>query len=144
MKVVANTNKILKRNRLRLTNCRIAVLDGFISSEHALSHADLEKELKDKFDRVTIYRTLSSFVDRGILHKILDDSGGIKFALCSESCTAAFHTDNHIHFKCMKCGHTECLEDSQVPEFKVPKGYEISEIKFLLQGICNKCNINKG
>ena len=116
----ADTHEILRRNRLRLTNCRIKVLKEFMSSGHALSHADLEKELVTQFDRVTIYRTLSAFVDKGLLHKIPDDTGGVKFALCSESCTSDFHADNHIHFKCMKCGHTECLEDSIIPDFKVP------------------------
>lgn len=132
--------QILKKSRLRLTGCRKEVLSKMLSSRHAWSHADLERSLQDKYDRVTIYRTLSSFTDKGIIHKIPDDSGGVKYAICSENCEPEFHADNHVHFKCNVCGHTECLEDLSIPKVKIPTGYKVEEVALLARGICWKCN----
>ena len=59
--------KLLKNHHLRITDCRIDVLEKFYSTDHALSFKDLEDELKD-YDRVTLYRTLNSFIDQGLLY----------------------------------------------------------------------------
>ncbi|CAN0048224.1 unnamed protein product, partial [Chrysoparadoxa australica] len=49
--------EILRNHKLRVTECRLAVLDQFIVAGHALSQRDLE-ENQIQFDRVTLYRTL--------------------------------------------------------------------------------------
>ena len=77
-----DSSEILKQIDLRHTYTRENILNGFISKTIALSHADIESFLIDGFDRVTIYRTLKTFLDKGIIHKVLDDQGGIKYALC--------------------------------------------------------------
>jgi Fur family ferric uptake transcriptional regulator len=77
--------KLLKNHRLRITDCRIDVLEKFHNTDHALSFKDLEDELKD-YDRVTLYRTLNSFIDQGLLHRIPNDSGVAAYGLCKWSC----------------------------------------------------------
>ncbi len=41
-----------------------------MDSNGALAHADIEKKTGESFDRVTVYRTLQSFVEKGIVHLI--------------------------------------------------------------------------
>ena len=70
----SDLKKTLKGHNLRITDCRMDVLEVFLNSTHALSFSDLEADL-DLYDRVTLYRTLNSFIEKGLLHRIPDDSG---------------------------------------------------------------------
>jgi len=130
--------QLLRDHRLRRTSSRSAILGLFQRTTLALSHGDIEKNLAS-YDRVTVYRTLKAFVDRGVLHKVLDDEGELKYALCKDDCTIAHHSHEHVHFKCNRCGETSCMEESAIPLVKLPEGYEAVEMNFLVQGICNRC-----
>jgi Fur family ferric uptake transcriptional regulator len=133
-------NDLLKHHNLRNTPCRTEVLKVFTKNTHALSHADIEKKVGKNFDRVTIYRTLSSFLENGLVHKVLDNEGGIKYALCNhEHEEHGLHSENHIHFKCRKCLQTQCLDHFAIPNFTLPKNYKVEEINLLVEGICQKC-----
>lgn len=130
----------LKSHDLRITPIRLELLDYFAENKGALSHADLETHFTQKFDRVTIYRTLASFLDKGILHKVSDDTGVAKFALCHHEGTEHNHDDDHVHFKCRSCGTIECLHALEIPAFKLPKKYKMEHANLLIEGICPVCN----
>jgi Fur family transcriptional regulator, ferric uptake regulator len=134
------TSHILKDYNLRQTDCRNEILEVFLDKEFALSHADIEEKISEAFDRVTVYRTLKTFVEKGILHKVLDDSGSLKYALCNDHCNTDSHHHDHVHFKCINCGHTNCIEDIEIPAIKLPHGYTPLETNLLIQGICSKCS----
>lgn len=131
--------ELLKSHKLRTTSSRSAILKFFFKQDHALSYSDIEKEVALNFDRVTVYRTLKSFVDKGVIHKVLDDSGSLKYALCNTDCSTIEHHHDHVHFKCLKCNQTSCLNDVEVPPLNLPKGYKVRELNVLIQGICNTC-----
>lgn len=111
----------------------------FLLKNYALSHSDIEKEIDNSLDRVTVYRTLKTFLDKGLIHKVLDDEGSLKYALCKEACSKVEHHHDHVHFKCTKCGQTICL-NVDVPSVKLPKGYSASEVNLLIQGVCERCS----
>jgi Fur family transcriptional regulator, ferric uptake regulator len=131
--------QILKDFKLRSTPSRASILEAFLTHNFALSHSDVEKDVPASFDRVTVYRTLKTFLDKGLIHKVLDDEGGIKYALCSEACSTAHHHHEHVHFKCTQCGQTNCLQ-IEIPSVKLPKGYQAKEVNLLIQGVCEKCS----
>jgi Fur family transcriptional regulator, ferric uptake regulator len=135
---------ILQTLQIRHTECREAVLDIFETKNQAFSHADIEAGLTDKFDRVTVYRTLKTFVEKGVIHKVLDDVGGMKYAFCKDDChtPAHIHQHNHIHFKCNICGLTTCLDQVSIPTIVLPIGYKKQEMNLLVQGICSFCSNN--
>jgi Fur family transcriptional regulator, ferric uptake regulator len=133
--------KLLKEHDLRLTSPREEVLRLFLSRSFALSHSDIESEVSATIDRVTVYRTLKTFVDKGILHKVLDDTGAAKYALCSTHCSTHDHKHEHVHFKCLACGNTQCVEDVQVPSVSLPEGFSFKEANLLIQGVCRSCNL---
>lgn len=134
------SSHILKDFNLRETDCRNEILEAFIDKTFALSHADIESQISEAFDRVTVYRTLKTFVEKGIIHKVLDDSGSIKYALCNDHCSSNQHHHDHVHFKCISCGQTCCIEDIEVPKINLPKGYIPLETNLLIQGTCSKCS----
>lgn len=136
--MTVKTAEILKDNQLRVTSCRRDVLQTFLKRKIALSHADLEEALKENYDRVTIYRTLKTFLDSDLIHKVLDDSGATKYALCIHDVDA--HDHEHVHFKCLKCGQTNCIEEISLPVIQLPNGYIGKEMNLLVQGICKNCS----
>ena len=129
---------ILKKHKLRITDCRTDVLNLFIQKGSALSQGDLEHQL-GAYERVTLYRTLNSFLQAGILHKIPNATGVATYGLCHHTCSPNDHNHNHIHFKCNACGQIECLEDKAVPQISVPKGYQIEVVNMIVDGICPSC-----
>ncbi|MFC3880149.1 Fur family transcriptional regulator [Algoriphagus namhaensis] len=131
---------ILKDHKLRITDCRKEIIQEFLQKKIALSHGDLEETLKNQFDRVTIYRTLKTFVDKDVVHKVLDDQGVTKYALCSHDHEEREHSHEHVHFKCEKCQETTCIESITLPAITLPKGFEKREMNLLVQGICDKCH----
>lgn len=131
---------LLQDFNLRNTNQREEILKIFLDHKHALSHADIEKKVGESIDRVTVYRTLKTFLSKGVVHKVLDDSGMVKYALCKNTCTTKEHSHDHVHFKCVECGVTNCLENVVVPEIHMPAGYEKLESNFLMVGICDQCS----
>ena len=134
------SNRLLKTFRLRSTPTRQEILHLFLQKDYALSHSDIENEIADDIDRVTVYRTLKTFSDRGLIHKVLDDGGGLKYALCSGACSATEHRHEHVHFKCTVCGQTNCL-NVDIPIVKLPKGYKAKEVNLLIQGTCQNCSL---
>ena len=94
---------ILKKSNLSITGSRQKILELFLNSNGALEHADIEKKTGESFDRVTVYRTLQLFVEKGLIHLIPTTDNAIKYALCKEDCEAGHHHDNHVHLSHMKC-----------------------------------------
>lgn len=131
---------MLKRNSLSITDSRKKILHLFLEQTGALAHADIEKKAGEKFDRVTVYRTLQTFVDKGIIHTIPTADNSIRYALCKDECSEGHHHDHHIHFVCSNCNNTYCLDDVVTPEIKLPKGYSAEHVEVVVEGVCKNCN----
>jgi len=130
---------VLKRNNLSVTDSRKKILQLFLENTGALAHADIEKRAGEKFDRVTVYRTLQTFVDKGIVHTIPTADNSIRYALCKDECSEGHHHDHHIHFVCNNCSNTYCLDDVVTPEIKLPKGYSAAHVEVVVEGVCKQC-----
>ena len=135
-----NISHILKHAQLSVTENRTKILDLFTSAQSALSHADIENKLGEHLDRVTIYRTLQTFVEKGIIHTIPTADNSVLYALCKDDCSEGHHHDNHVHFICDKCSTTYCLENVTIPSIKLPEGFTETQINVLVSGICKNCN----
>ena len=131
--------QLLKRNQLSITDSRSKILELFFQQNGALAHADIEKKSGASFDRVTVYRTLQTFVEKGIIHTIPTADNSILYALCKDACTEGHHHDHHVHFVCSKCSNTICLEDITVPDVKLPNGYQATQVEVVVNGICKEC-----
>jgi Fur family ferric uptake transcriptional regulator len=132
-------HEILKKNQLSVTGSRKSILELFLYSDGALAHADIEKQTGEKFDRVTVYRTLHSFMEKGIVHTIPTADNSIRYALCKDDCTEGHHHDNHVHFICNECSRTVCLDSVTVPDVKLPRGFRPLDRQMIVTGICQDC-----
>ena len=131
--------QVLKKNQLSVTESRKQILELFYEKNNALEHNDIEKITGEKFDRVTIYRTLQTFVEKGIIHTIPTADNSVRYALCKDECTEGHHHDNHVHFICNICGTTYCLEAVSVPDIHLPKGFKPDQIEVVASGKCKNC-----
>src|SRR5919107_223608 len=130
---------ILRRNNLSITESRRKILSLFLSTPDALTHGDIERKAGEKFDRVTVYRTLQTFVEKGIVHTIPTSENSVLYALCKD-CDEEHHHDDHVHFVCRNCNTTICLDNIISPKVELPEGYHAENVQVVINGICRSCN----
>src|SRR3954468_1832478 len=114
---------LLKRHNLKRTEPRLRVLSMLSAKKVATSQPDLEGVIGD-VDRVTLYRILSAFEEKGIIHKVFDLNGTANYAMCSSNCEENHHQDEHLHFNCTVCKNVYCLDDLNLPAIQLPKGFK--------------------
>lgn len=141
MKKVNADIEILRKNGLHITESRKVILALFLKREGALTHGDIEKHTSSIFDRVTVYRTLQTFVEKGIVHLVPTTDNTVIYALCRHNCIEGHHYDNHVHFICSHCNKTTCLNDTDIPEVKLPKGFKPLHTAMVISGICKMCRV---
>lgn len=135
-----NPETILTSRQISPTAMRLRVLECLRQQHTAVSLADIERAMPHT-DRITVYRTLKTFEEYCLIHRIDDGTGATKYALCPEHCApAAGHHDLHLHFHCRQCGRTSCLPSGDLPVLKLPPGYTNETQQLIVKGICAGCN----
>ncbi|MHB1177868.1 MAG: Fur family transcriptional regulator [Daejeonella sp.] len=135
----AEVENILISKQISPTANRMLVLDYILDQRTAISLSDIERGLAHS-DRVTVYRTLKTFEDKGLVHSIEDGTGIPKYALCAEHCDAEGHQDLHLHFYCSICKETFCLPKTRIPKVSLPDKFRANEVDLIIKGLCDKCN----
>ena len=131
---------LLKEHSLKHTKQRVRVLEEIALDAVAISQPELEKKLGKEIDRVTLYRILNIYEDKGILHRIMDMNGTANYAICSSSCSEKHHHDEHVHFNCIQCSKIYCLEVA-LPNLNMPAGFKATTVNTTVYGICEKCSM---
>jgi Fur family ferric uptake transcriptional regulator len=128
---------ILISKQVTPTSMRLLVLDTLMQQQSTVSLAQLEKKLEHT-DRITLYRTLKTLEQKGIIHSINDGSAA-RYALCND-CSGPVHNDAHIHFYCTECRQTVCLTTVPAPPVDVPRAFRLHELSMIAKGICDRCS----
>lgn len=129
------SEKLLEDKQVKPTAMRLLVAQEFLKRTEAKSLHAIEEALPTA-DKVTIYRTVKTFMDNDIVHAVMLPDGQTKYALCNH----AGHLHHvHPHFTCKKCGQTQCLQKTQMHLEYFPKGFEISESLLSFSGYCPEC-----
>ena len=132
--------KLLSSVNLRRTSSRVAILGVLLSVRKPQTADQIAANLAPAGpNKVTIYRTLESFLAAGLVHKAFLQGRTWHFEL-SGNCT---ESQCHPHFTCTNCGDTHCLTEMSLPMAKSPyKGFVIGRQRVQLEGLCPKCNLN--
>ena len=130
----------LNQKGIRPTAMRLLVLEALLGQETAISLSDLEKVL-ERSDRVTLFRTLKSFQENGLVHSIDDGTGAPKYALCEDGCECDLERDLHVHFHCRVCNETFCLPKYKIPNIQLPDQFRSEEVNLVVKGVCGKCTL---
>ena len=130
--------ELLRTAGLRRTPTRLAVLARLELLARPCSHAELLAlpDLTD-LDDITLYRTLNTLVEAGLVHRIHGIDGVWRYSTQPRS--QAGCPGNHAHFLCNGCGSMQCLLDQPMPRVEVPVGTEVQGRHFLVYGRCAGC-----
>ena len=130
---------ILKENGLKITQNRLDVLAVFLDSDKAYLLSDLEIIFRSQHDRSSIFRSLQTYTEKGILEKFRNASG------------TAIYTLNHhkpdcngkSHFKCKDCETVVSLPYLPEEYLQVLGKNKIETMNLLIEGTCENCQNKK-
>ncbi|MGI9017004.1 MAG: Fur family transcriptional regulator [Euzebya sp.] len=138
MSVAATHQAMLNDAGLRTTSQRLTVLDALDRRDDAVTAQDLYLEFRGQGLTIglsTVYRTLTSLVDAGLLDTF-QRGGEQAFRACSPK--------HHHHLVCTGCNQVIELEAGMVEEWvgKVADSYEftVSSHRADIFGVCADCN----
>lgn len=140
-KFIAKMNKtteLLTKKGLSKTPCRSGIIDTLNQSSSALSESDIRSQLSYQYDRVTIYRTLKTFIEKGIIHEIAVEGNDTRYALSHEHSHTKSHY--HTHFKCTQCNSVICIGTEVINHPNLPEGFQVKDFELIIKGSCNKCS----
>ncbi|TAJ10117.1 transcriptional repressor [Marinilabiliaceae bacterium JC017] len=127
--------EILEKHQIPKTSFRELVIAILMENKEALSQKEIETKIPGSTDRVTLYRTLKLFDNKGLIHKIILDDQNVKYKLINEQIGVS-----HPHFHCRKCHRVICLPQVELPSCELPEGFSEAQCNLLVEGICNNCN----
>ena len=143
-------SQMLKNARLYCTEPRLAILQVLMQAARPLRQDQVAQQLtrdpKRGFSRlgiplralnkVTVYRTLESLIEVGLVHRAFTYRRAWYFEL-ADHCT---EHQCHPHFTCTNCGVTHCLTDILLPMAKISqKGFIVNRQQVRLEGLCPAC-----
>ena len=129
----------LQRVGIAATTQRLAVLKILQQATQPISINDLREKLdaETRINKVTVYRIMSLFKEKGIVRDISTAGGAVFF----EMATADYPV--HPHFSCKNCGMLSCLTPltfSQARRFlAIMDNVNAEHIEINLAGLCKEC-----
>ncbi len=146
---------ILRAATLRVTGMRLALLEKLSTARQPATAQQIFDDLctlakRDRAarpDRVTVYRTLNTLVEKGLAHKVDPGDRIFRFSLTDHArCEGEKHVHEHPHFVCDACGTVECLEGTEVVvkpasahTEAVPARRKVKPDGVVLHGTCETC-----
>ncbi len=128
---------LLRKRKLKATSSRLHLLSEMEAYQSAMPFSAIQEAMKST-DRVTLYRTLKSLKEQGIIHQAFQEKEESYFAICGKQCGKNHHHHDHIHFKCLSCKSVTCEQPSAAIEISIPDN-EIHKVSIHVEGICKLC-----
>ena len=122
---------------LRRTPRRVRLLALLLRASRPMSHPEIHEALgRNRADRVSVYRALDAFVERGLVHRAYVDDRTWLYET-ADRCT---EDQCHPHFSCRQCGRVRCLVGVTVPVVKaIGRGYLAERQQVHISGLCPEC-----
>jgi Fur family ferric uptake transcriptional regulator len=141
-KYIEELRSKLRDNDLRLTNQRRIILEALYDNRHDhLNVEEIYKYVNEKNPEIglaTVYRTLDTFVELGIAHKMEFGDKGARYELRDED---AVHY--HHHLFCVECGKIIEFNDDGLDslENRIMKEHDflIKDHSLRFYGLCSNC-----
>lgn len=132
-----NYKQVLNQKGLRSTTARIRVLEALSGNCKPIDIAALVKLVNQddhRCDQATVYRTVDTLVEAGIVQQVDFREGKYRYEL---------EGDHHHHLVCQECGRVEPVYDECVAltNTQIAKKYGFVVSKHYLEffGLCHQC-----
>ncbi len=128
---------LLHRYGLKSTPLREALLTIFSIEHTPLTAQELKKKLsKMDYDEASLFRSLRTFIENGIIHTIDLGEGFLRYEKTCE------HHDHHHHVICKICKKVELIPfciPKKIENFLKKSGYQQLTHRLDFEGICAHC-----
>lgn len=126
----------LKKAQLKLTGPRKAILELLVREHGPFSAEDVQKKISRRTcDQATVYRTLASLEEVGILRRCEFGDGTARYELTDGS-------GHHHHLICRSCKRVDVVDDCELEGLNsVAEKRGFAEVSHILEffGICPDC-----
>ncbi|MEX2371022.1 MAG: transcriptional repressor [Bacteroidales bacterium] len=123
---------------LSKTRNRVNILKILEKAARPLSGKEICTGLYEKCDKSTVHRTLNSLFQKKVVQRVIIDHE-VKYVLKRFHQNENGDKNDHIHFKCSRCGRLVCMTEIEVKDYRLPAGFVKEENQFLVIGKCDKC-----
>ena len=121
-------------SKLKNTPSRLAILSILKEKNIPLDALQISKLVKDKADLATVYRTLETFYNNGLINKLEFGEGKYRYEIKKK---------DHHHLICGNCKKIEDVEDKFMSdwekEIKIKKGFLVNRHALEFFGLCSSC-----
>ncbi len=131
---------LLKKNNLKFTIQREAILETLYGSDEHLTPESLHRLMQEKFPNLkigiaTIYRTLVLLEESNMVTSLSFGSAGKKYELGAK--------EHHDHMICTNCGSITEFVDEEIEKrqhiIANELGFNMSDHSMQIYGICKNC-----
>lgn len=128
-------------HHLKITPQRVTIYEELLKSKDHPSADLIYHRVKKTLSNIsfdTVYRTLLSFVEMGMVNLVEGYGEKKRFEP---------NLNRHHHFRCLKCHdiidfHNDAYDSIDTPE-EVKKQFRVLRTRVVLEGICKKCSGKK-
>jgi Fur family transcriptional regulator, ferric uptake regulator len=140
-------DEILKTSGLKVTEQRKIILQFLLDHHGPFTVEEMAQQMhKENFDLATLYRSMSTFEEVGLVEKRLFGDGLVRWEYRSHGACEHHHHGHHHHLMCQICKNIITL-DICLPQdlFQVVEKYDFKDLKHHLEfsGICPQCQKTK-
>jgi Fe2+ or Zn2+ uptake regulation protein len=133
--IAAKAVEMLKQVGVRPTRVRVSMLEAMLEAGEPLGREQIAQRMGENANKVTLYRTLHSLVETGIVHAALIRE---RVQLYEPSHHCSKHLC-HPHFVCTACHKTICLTEVTPPTVDLPAGFRLRRQQLQMEGLCSTC-----
>jgi Fur family peroxide stress response transcriptional regulator len=140
MKPAPDFRELCKQSGLAVTHQRQIVYDSLAAMpdhHHPCPEEVYERvrKLIPSISQATVYKTLHTFVEHGILRELSPHHGTLRVDM---------NTHAHHHLICTECKSVMDIGDDDLDPVKLrrrlPKGFRVDRVAVEIQGLCEKCS----
>lgn len=136
-----SVREVLSRKGINRTKVKVSILLEISQAKRPMSVPEIHAKLKENCDVSTVFRTVSKFKEKGLVHEVNLEEGFYRYEMISDTDDISDH--HHHHVRCRKCGDIRQIEQCDLAPFeKAIKKLGFTEMEHRLEfsGICSKCS----
>ena len=139
MRAAVNFRELCRQSGLAVTHQRQVVFESLtpLSGHHHPSPEEVYERVKPlipAISQATVYKTLHTFVEHGILRELSPHHGSLRVEI---------NTEAHHHLICTKCKSVTDIEAGAIGpvrlKTRLPRGFRMERVAVEIQGLCEKC-----
>jgi Fur family transcriptional regulator, peroxide stress response regulator len=139
MKIEPNFRELCRQSGLAVTHQRQVVFDSLakMPDHHHPCPEEVYAEVRKlipSISQATVYKTLHTFVEHGILRELSPHHGTLRVDI---------NTRAHHHLFCTRCKTVIDIDEGDLDPVKLrrrlPKGFRVDRVAVEVQGLCDEC-----